>query len=119
MRASEQGSQAKCVNCGGPHPAWVKSCRIREEASAKARRAFLSRPQAFDVPTAHRPRDSLKDVNGGEWQVVETKKKRRSSDNTSSVTSSAKRGRPRGIDLAGACQRGDMAGYLDPAPASQ
>lgn len=114
-----KGSQAKCVNCGGPHPAWVKSCKTREEASEKAKQAFLNRPRAFDTPTAHLTRDSLRDVNGGEWQVVETKKKRRNSDSTSSAPSSTKRGRPRGIDLAGASQRGNMAGYLSLAPASQ
>ena len=114
-----KGGQAKCANCRGPHPAWVKSCRTREKASEIAKQAFLNRPRTFGTPTTQPSRDSLRDVNGGKWQVVEAKKKRRNSDSTSSMPSSTKRGRPRGIDIAGACQRGNMAEYLSHLPSTQ
>lgn len=111
--------QAKCVNCGGPHPAWVSGCKVREEASITAKQAFLSRPRVFGAPYPQPSRESLREANGGEWQVATTRKKRSSTDSASSALAAAKRGRPRGIDLAGANQKGEMAGYLNLPPSTQ
>ena len=60
--APTQISPAKCPNCDGAHPAWDKSCRVREAAAAAAHERRLQRPARYSEPpqAAPTPRASTK-----------------------------------------------------------
>lgn len=110
--------QAKCVNYGGPHLVQVSRCKVREDASIKVKQAFLSRPRIYSASYPQSLRESLREVNRGEWQVTIIRKKRSSTNSALLVSLATKRGRPRGLDLAGANQRGEIAEYLNIPPST-
>ena len=93
----------KCVNCGGPHPAWDRQCPKALEAKEQAHIAYQHRPRQFEVLKTNTSRTysampvSIQDSDDG-FQIVRSKRQRTMppSQNTQSRTSEApaRRGRP-------------------------
>jgi hypothetical protein len=72
----------KCVNCGGPHPAWHRECPKALEAKEQAHVAYQHRPRQFEVlrtTTTSRVRSatpaSSQDSDDG-FQTVRSKRQR-------------------------------------------
>jgi hypothetical protein len=72
----------KCVNCGGPHPAWDRQCPKALEAKEQAHIAYQHRPRQFEVLRTTDTRRthsslpvSLQDSEDG-FQVVRSKRQR-------------------------------------------
>jgi hypothetical protein len=55
VRQNPNTNKPKCLNCGGPHPAFDASCRVAKEQRQRARERFLDRPLAFQAPPVPRP----------------------------------------------------------------
>ena len=100
--------QKKCVNCGGPHPAWERQCPKALEVKEQAHLAYQHRPRQFEVlrsgsghgttsPTRSVILASSQDSDDG-FQVVRTKRLRTTPPTQSSQTRAseapARRGRP-------------------------
>jgi hypothetical protein len=94
----------KCVNCGGPHPAWDRECPKALEAKEQAHIAYQHRPRQFEIlrtATTSRVHSatlaSSHDSDDG-FQVVRSKRQRtmpptQSTQGRASETP-ARRGRP-------------------------
>ena len=100
--------QKKCVNCGGPHPAWDRQCPRALEVKEQAHVAYQHRPRQFEVHrsssgsrttslTSSLTPTSSPDSDDG-YQVVRTKRLRTKPPTQSSQTQAseapARRGRP-------------------------
>jgi hypothetical protein len=96
-------SVKKCVNCGGPHPAWDRNCPKALEAKELAQEAYQHRPRQFEVSGSNTRRTRRttpapsQDSDDG-FQVVRSKRQRtdlpsqRSQSRASEAP--ARRGRP-------------------------
>jgi hypothetical protein len=94
----------KCINCGGPHPAWDRQCPKALEAKEQTHLAYQYRPRQFEVlrtTTTGRTHSitpgSSQDSDDG-FQVVRSKRQRtipptQSTQSRASETP-ARRGRP-------------------------
>jgi hypothetical protein len=100
--------QKKCVNCGGPHPAWDRQCPKALEAKEQAHIAYQHRPRQFEVLRSGTGRGttspirsvslaSSQDSDDG-FQVIRSKRPRTTptTQNSQPRTSEApaRRGRP-------------------------
>jgi hypothetical protein len=97
--SKRDGNLAHCVNCRGQHPAWARECPAAAKAAGAARDAFLHRPARFFTPTLAHP-----DSEGRATPTTAPPKgtnKRTVSKMDGPAQEPAKRGRPRGLTVAG------------------
>ena len=103
-RAAQQ--PARCINCKESHPAWAGSCPVRQEAAARAKQAFLTRPSHFAEDHAFPPLSRQPD----EPRIAAKRK----TQSTPSEDRPRARGRPRALDSAGRSQQGAMVPFIHP-----
>lgn len=102
---------ARCVNCKGDHPVWAGQCPVRQEAAARAREAFITRPTQFAEDLSFPPLSRQIDE-----PRVAAKRKTQSSPEDDPPRA---RGRRQALASAGRSQQGAIFSFVQQPPSSE